>query len=300
MDSTQTHSNHMENLELTIAERNILNNIVESYYHITSMVGTDVREAKELAQKSLKAFEELEQADKSLAKMLRDIVAIQQERDELKTKLQQLHTVFRKWDNIDVKTLPAVAMHASYKEAFDPGPPVATLSFDGESEDVTDQIDSMHRGWKALEDANDRIKVLEQKLTGKDTRIVNLQVKLQKTLATYDAEVIGRREEVTKCHAEMGRLRADNEFLQRYYNTAEKNSQWVLQQIEKLADACDLLEKWNLRAWQYDGDYEQQLQQDTCNFVVARELDTKVAKMQTPEAKAAAKALFTGEFGGDK
>lgn len=256
----------MANEILTALERNILNNIVEGYYHITSMVGTDVREAKELAQKVLKAF--------------------------------------------------------------DPEPPVATLSFDGESEDITDRFDEMHRGWKALDDANDRIKVLEAKLTGKTVRMENLQAKLQqerdrrvehrqqnktlnevvqrlerqltKALAAYDAEVIGRREEVKKCHAEMGKLRADNEFLKRYYDTAEKNSVWMIGQLEKLDNACDLLEKWNLQAWQYDGDYEEQLQQDTCNLVVARELDRVVAKMQTPEAKAAAKALFTGEFGKEK
>lgn len=180
--------------------------------------------------------DELEQADKSLAKMLRDIVAVQLERDELKTKLQKFNNVFSRWDNIDVKTLPAVAMHASYKQAFDPEPPVATLVLDGEREDITDRFDEMHRGWKALDDANDRIKVLEAKLSGKTVRMENIQAKLQqerdrrvehrqqnqtlnevvqrlekqmnKALAAYDAEVISRREEVTKCHAEMGKLRA--------------------------------------------------------------------------------------------
>jgi chromosome segregation ATPase len=78
-------------------------------------------------------------------------------------------------------------------------------------------------------------------------------------LAAYDAEVFGRREEVTRCHAEMGKLRAEvarlrNELAKEYAArgqdsraltnrvTEHAEARWVAE--SRLAAATALLERW--------------------------------------------------------
>lgn len=49
-----------------------------------------------------------------------------------------------------------------------------------------------------------------------------MKAERDKALAAYDAEVIGRREEVAKLHAELGKLRAENEHLKLCLSAQDK------------------------------------------------------------------------------